>query len=388
MKILYVHNYYKIPGGEDTVVKAEIKMLERNGNEVILYSRHNNEMDSYGKLKKLMLPFTTIFNPTVYREIKGLIQKEKVDVIHVHNTVNIISFSVFYAAVKSKVPAVMTIHNFRLMCPKATFLRDNKVCEECIKKGPMHAVKYSCYRDSKLQTLGLSLSVCIHRLTGILSKINFICLTDFNREKLLNVKKINPDKVYVKPNFVDSSDNFVKNHEGYFVYAGRLDYTKGVDVLLEAFLLRKEKGEKLIILGTGPEEDRLKRFSEDNNLSNVEFMGFVDNEKARDIISKACALILPTRWYEGFPMSIAEALSYGTPVITTDIGNPAAIVKEGVCGSKFEKDDPKSLSDAITRLYGYENIRESTFKEFSDKYTEKINYEIHMDIYHKIGTDK
>ena len=87
-------------------------------------------------------------------------------------------------------------------------------------------------------------------------------------------------------------------------------------------------------------------------------------------------------------MSIAEALSYGTPVITTDIGNPAAIVKEGVCGSKFEKDDSKSLSDAITRLYGYENIRESTFKEFSDKYTEKINYEILMAIYHKIGTDK
>lgn len=200
-KILMVHNYYQIPGGEDTVVTNEKRLLEEHGHEVILYTRHNNELKSMGILQKLSLPITTIFNPRTYREIKGIIREEKIEIVHVHNTLNLISPAVYYAAVQCGVPVVQTIHNFRFLCPGATFYRNGHICEDCVSKGLGCAIKHKCYRGSRVQTLVCVTSTWIHRHTGILGKINYIALTEFNKEKLLQLKQIKPDKVFVKPNF-------------------------------------------------------------------------------------------------------------------------------------------------------------------------------------------
>ena len=120
--ILIVHNYYQIPGGEDTVVANEKKMLEKHGHKVILYSRNNAELKQMSKFQKAFLPITTVFNPRTYRDIKKLIRDEKIEIVHVHNTLNLMSPAVYYAARRMKVPVVQTIHNFRLLCPGATFL--------------------------------------------------------------------------------------------------------------------------------------------------------------------------------------------------------------------------------------------------------------------------
>ena len=93
--VLIVHNYYQIPGGEDTAVENEKKMLEENGHKVVLYTRHNSELNSISKMKKLALPLSTVFNLRTYREVKKLILKEKIDVVHVHNTLNMVSPSVY-----------------------------------------------------------------------------------------------------------------------------------------------------------------------------------------------------------------------------------------------------------------------------------------------------
>lgn len=148
-----VHNYYQIPGGEDTVVANEKKMLEEHGHKVVLYTRNNAELKTMNLLQKMLLPFTTIFNPKTYREIKKIIKKEKIDIVHVHNTLNLVSPSVYYAAKAMKVPVVQTIHNFRLLCPGATFYRDGHICEDCVSKGLMCAVKHNTnnYFKSKIQ---------------------------------------------------------------------------------------------------------------------------------------------------------------------------------------------------------------------------------------------
>lgn len=212
--ILIVHNYYQIPGGEDTVVANEIQILKEHGNKVILYSRNNSELKNMGKRQKLMLPLNTVFNFRTYKEIKGIINEEKINIVHVHNTLNLVSPSVYYAARRCRVPVVQTVHNFRLLCPGATFYRDGHICEDCVKKGLLCAVKHSCYRGSKIQTLACVISTWFHRSTGIYSKINYICLTEFNKEKLLQLNRpgkrqvIDESKVYVKPNFTfDTSPN-------------------------------------------------------------------------------------------------------------------------------------------------------------------------------------
>nr|WP_106784354.1 glycosyltransferase [Lysinibacillus timonensis] len=207
-KILIVHNYYQIPGGEDTVVANEKKMLELNGHEVVLYSRNNSELKRMGKFRKLLLPFTTVFSIKTYKEVKKVIRQQNIELVHVHNTLNLISPSVYYAAFSCKVPVIQTIHNFRLLCPSATFYRDGVICEECVCKGLKSAIKYSCYRGSKIQTLACVITLKIHRLLGTYRRLNFICLTEFNKRKLLELNKgkkqiIDPDKVFVKPNFVN-----------------------------------------------------------------------------------------------------------------------------------------------------------------------------------------
>ena len=206
-KILIVHNYYQVPGGEDTVVANEKKMLEDQGHEVILYSRNNNEIKTLSMLKKILLPLITIFNPKTYRDVKKIINVENVDIVHVHNTLSLISPSVYYAAFSCGIPVVQTIHNFRLLCPAATFYRDGCICEECVERGLSCAVRHNCYRGSKLQTSLCVINTKIHRILRTYSKLNYICLTEFNKEKLLQLNSlsknniINENKVFIKPNF-------------------------------------------------------------------------------------------------------------------------------------------------------------------------------------------
>ncbi len=337
--ILIVHNYYQIPGGEDTVVANEKKMLEKHGHKVILYSRNNAELKQMSKIQKAFLPITTVFNPRTYRDIKKLIGEEKIEVVHVHNTLNLVSPAVYYAARRMRVPVVQTIHNFRLLCPGATFYRDGHICEDCVEYGLKCAVKHSCYRESKIQTLACVISTAFHRMTGIYGKINYICLTDFNKQKLLGLKQIKRERVFVKPNFVECKNDYVpeKDRKNQFVFAGRLDKLKGIDLLFEAWKRMGAHAPKLIVCGTGPMEDWCKSFIRENDV-NIEMRGFVPNNEALKIIANSKALVLPTQWYEGFPMSIVEAFSVGTPVICSDLGNAGSVVEEGITGYKFQFD--------------------------------------------------
>lgn len=380
--ILIVHNYYQIPGGEDTVVANEKKMLEEHGHKVVLYTRNNSELKKMSTLRKLLLPFTTVFNPKTYIDIKKTIKDEKIEFVHVHNTLNLVSPAVYYAARAYKVPVVQTIHNFRLLCPGATFYRDGHICEDCLNKGLQCAVKYECYRESRIQTLICVINTCFHRMLGIYGKINYICLTDFNKEKLLNLKQINEENVFVKPNFIKNRGEFIpaERRKKQFVFAGRLDKLKGIEILLESWKQMGSTAPKLIVCGTGPLEKWCKDFIQKYDL-NVEMLGFVPNEDALKIIAISRALVLPTQWYEGFPMSIVEAFSVGTPVVCSDLGNAGSIVDDGLTGVKFR---PEVTEELIQALGKCEGLHEKTWTLYLEKYTEKKNYEMLMKIYKAI----
>lgn len=380
--ILIVHNYYQIPGGEDAVVANERKMLEKYQYRVFLYSRNNIELKQMSKLQKLVLPITTVFNVKTYRDIKNLIKAKHIDIVHVHNTLNLISPAVYYAARTMKVPVIQTIHNFRLLCPAATLYRDGHICEDCILHGLKCAIKHSCYRNSRLQTLACVISTFFHRLTKIYGKLNYICLTEFNKEKLLNLKQIKTEKVFIKPNFVESNDDFIpeKNRINQFVFAGRLDQLKGIDLLFEAWKQMGNLAPKLIVCGIGPLEEWCKEFIK-NYKVNIVLQGYVSNTEVRELIANSRALILPTQWYEGFPMSIVEAFSVGTPVVCSNLGNAGNIVEEGISGCKFKPNSIEELIKAINRCYGLCN---STWEVYKEKYTEEKNYECLNSIYQMI----
>lgn len=384
MRILIVHNYYKIPGGEDTVVKNESILLKENDNEVFLYERNNNELESYSLLEKLLLPFKIIFSFKTFKDIRKMLEENNIDIVHVHNTVCVISPSVYYAAFTKKIPIVQTIHNFRLICPGASLLRDGQICDECVKKNLFHSAKYNCYRQSKLNTLAVAAMESIHKRIGTYKRLNYICLTDFNKKQLLRINNkgsfINPNKVYIKPNFVAREMNFIpfEKRSNQVVYAGRLDPTKGIRVLYESW--KNITKYNLIVCGIGPEEEWCRQYIRNNKIENIHMLGFVPNEKTIDIIANSKALILPTQWYEGFPMVLVESFACGTPVLGSRIGNVGSIIQEGVNGYLFDQKSPEDIVRAVNCL---SDICDKTLEYSNRYYSKESNYKMLMEIYNK-----
>lgn len=372
--VLLVHNYYKYPGGEDTVVVNEKKMLEDNGHRVYLYTRRNEELDGMSKFK---IARKTIFNHRTYKEIRNLIKEKNIDIVHVHNTLSLVSPAVYYAAKSRRVPVIQTIHNFRFLCANALFYREGHICEECLQYGLNRAVKNACYHDNVFYTYVAVLNMKIHRALGIYKKLYYICLTEFNKQKLLNIKQIKPERVFVKPNFSSFGQIKVNSDvESQFVYAGRLDGYKGIRVLLKAWKIFEAEGgnDKLIICGTGEQGRWAHEFIRANELKHVEMMGHVPHDKTLEIISRSKALILPTQLYEGFPMTIVEAYSVGTPVIASNIGNAGSLVEEGATGFKFKYDSEVDMAETIMKMCSASFDRIKIQKDSEAKYSQQKNY--------------
>ena len=249
MKILIVHNRYQIPGGEDQVAAQEAELLRAHGHQVFTYSRDNGELKTFSLRQKLALPFWTLYNPKTYRDIRRLVRENRIDVVHVHNTLMLVSPAVYYGALRGGAAVVQTIHNFRLLCPGATFYRDDQVCEDCLKKGLSCALKHRCYRGSFPQTLCCVLSMKLHRATGIYKKLTYICLTEFNKKKLLRLKGLKPEQIFVKPNAVSVPEALVPelDRQDRVLFASRLEDLKGIRVLLEAWRLLGDQGPELLL---------------------------------------------------------------------------------------------------------------------------------------------
>ena len=387
--ILIVHNYYQQPGGEDTVVANEMKLLKDHGHKVYLYTRNNSEIKTYSIIQKLGMCFNTFFSIKTYHEVRDIIIKEKIDILHVHNTLNLISPSVYYAGFSCQIPVIQTMHNFRLLCPAATFYRDGHICENCISRGIMCSIKNKCYRNSRIQTIASVMNLILHKSLGTYRRVNFICLTEFNKDKLLYLNSgrkeiIDESRVYIKPNFtfdVIKKQNI--NQEDYYVFVGRLEEIKGTKVLLKAF---KENKKKLLIIGDGEQRNTIEKYISYHKLQNITMTGQVSHDQVNDIVQKAKALIVPSQCYETFGMVIIEAYANSVPVIAGNIGNIGMLVDNGETGCIFKYNSWKSLNRILERIeiYNSMQLKEKSYQTFCDKYSEESNYTILKGIYENV----
>lgn len=381
-KVLMVHNFYQIGGGEHTVFKNEIDMLRENGHVVIEYTRSNVELKK-SKLKMLFLPFTTIWSFKTYRDVRKIIKEQNIEIVHCHNTFPLISPSVYYASRREKVPIVQTIHNFRFLCPCGVFYRDGKICEECLKqKSFKPSLKHRCYRNSKIQTLIVVMMLKIHRKLGTYKKINYIFLTEFNKRKFNELININGSNVFVKPNFVNEYQLVDKKKDKKFIFASRLEESKGIKELLLKW--RNMPDDYMLhIYGSGTLENFVRK--ECLNRKNIIFYGFKSHEIVFDDLKSAMGMIFPSLWYEGFPMIIAESMSIGCPVISTKIGNQGNLIEQSKGGVTFDFHSNESLKKAVDKCI-IDNIELSKnarifYKEVLEK---RNNYIILNNIYENI----
>ena len=345
-RVLIAHNDYQIGGGEGNVAESEARLLKKHGHTVTMYRRDNSEISSYGVLQKCRLAFATFFSFRTYREVRALIRENRIDVVHVHNTVPLISPSIYYAAWAEHVPVVQTVHNYRFLCPNGVFYRDGRVCEECLQRGLFRAVLHGCYRRSRAQSLLLASAIQLHRWLCTYRKVEaYICLTAFAKEKLSAV--VPASHIYIKPNAVETERTPIPyaEHGEDFVFLGRLDAEKGVWILLQAFSKLPQR--KLTVIGTGPEAGAMRAYIDEHRLSNVQMMGALPHAEAIEQVARARALVMPTQLYEGLPLTVLEAFALGTPVVGSALGAVRTVIDAHGGGFLFDQTSPDALVSTI-----------------------------------------
>ena len=379
-RVLMVHNFYQIGGGEHTVFENEKRLLIENGHHLVEYTRDNAELKK-SVVKKLLLPFSTVFSLKTYHDVRKIIKKEKIDIVHCHNTFPLISPAVYYAAWSCNVPVVQTIHNFRFMCPNGIFFSDGTVCEDCIHKGLGCSIKKGCYRNSKIQTAVVANMLTIHRMLGTYKKLRYIFLTDFNRTKFKRLLRSNCDNEFVKPNFeyINAFSDDTERDDS-FIFIGRLDGYKGIPFLISAWNnIQKD----LYVFGDGEYKNAVIQAQKQNPY--IHYMGFRQQSEIFYYLKRAKALIFPSELYEGFPMTLIESFSFGTPVICSDIGNGADIIRKANAGIVFSLGDKYGFQNAITQIDEvFDNLSRKARQAYQNHFTPEANYKELKRIYEKV----
>lgn len=389
MKIFCVHNFYQHSGGEDAVFAAELALLSAHGHRVTTFSRSNDELKGQNIAGRLFVSgFETIWSFSSYKKIKQLLADEKPDIAHFHNTFPLISPSAYYACADARVPVVQTLHNYRLLCPAATLLRDGRICESCVgRRVSWPGVVHACYRDSRAATAAVSGMLASHRaLRTWNQKVDiYVALSKFAREEFIQ-GGLPRERIVVKPNFVH--DPGVATSVGdYGLYVGRLSEEKGISVLFSAWS-KLTSLVPLQIAGVGPMQEKAVVEIERRGLSQVKLLGYLQPDQVLEVMRGARFLIFPSVWFEGFPMVIAEAFACGVPVIASRLGAMQEIVEDGRTGLHFSAGDAQDLATKIEWAWSHPDLmREmgnSARREYEAKYTPEHNYRALMDIYERV----
>ncbi len=385
MKIAMVHNSYREPGGEDVVFESEKRLLERAGHRVIPFVRSNTELNDASLSDRITSASRMIWSWKSRREFEAVLRKERPDIVHVHNTFMVISPSVYWACSKQGIPVVQTLHNFRLLCPTAEFFRDSNVCEECVDHSLLRGVYHGCYRNSRQATAGVALMLALHRAwkTWRASVTRFIALSEFAKVKFI-AAGFPADVFTVKPNFAEPDPGEGAGTRDYAVFVGRLDDKKGVQVLLDSWK-RLPLQYPLQIVGDGPQRTVFELQAREWQLSGINFRGRLPHREVLEIVKGARFTIVPSLWYEAFPMCIVESFACGTPVLCSRLGGMAEIVEDQVTGLHFNPGDANDLASKVEWAWNERcqlaKIGKAARVKYETSYTAERNYSLLMKIY-------
>jgi glycosyltransferase involved in cell wall biosynthesis len=386
MNILVVHNRYAFAGGEDVACATEVEMLRMHGHNVVVYTQDNRLIDSK---RRWATGIRSVWSAADHAAVRQLISKNKLELMSVHNFFPLVSPSIYYAARAEGIPVVQTLHNYRLLCPAATFLRDGKICEDCLGKAiPWPALVHKCYRGSLIQTGAVVGMISAHKMLGTWRSLvdSYIALTPFMRDKFV-AGGFPAERIVVKPNSVEDT-GVGSGHEDNFLLVGRLSEEKGIAVLLRAWKTAKTS-RKLKIVGTGPDEMNLRAMAA--GLPNIEFLGQVSAERVRAEMAGAAALVFPSIWYEGLSRVVIEAFSKGTPIIASDLGPIPTIVRDERAGVLFRVGDSTDLAAKLAAFpppgQALAELRGFSREEFERSYSDEVVYQELIKIYRSAISD-
>jgi glycosyltransferase involved in cell wall biosynthesis len=395
MVILFVHNYYQREGGEDAGVRQERDLLAAAGHRIVEYTRCSGEIALNGISSRIKLGAGALWSKRTYSELHSLIARERPEVAFIHNTVPLISPSAYFACAEAGVPVVQTLHNFRLLCPAGTFLREGKICEECVTSSLFHSVRHGCYQDSVSASATLALMLASQRALGTWNeKVScYIARTEFARKKFIE-GGLPAERIVVKPCFVHPDPGPREGPGDTVLFLGRLSPEKGLRTLIAAWEHlggnvppRNGGSVPLRIAGDGPLREELDAEIERRRIAGVKVLGRVPNAELVAEMKRARFLVLPSEWYEGLPLTIAEAFACGVPVVASRIGSMIELVEDGRTGLHFTPGDAADLAAKVEWAWTHpkemEEMGRAARREYETKYTAGINYARLMEIYER-----
>jgi len=375
VRICLVHNQYGSFSGEEAVVEGLSGLLHAHGHEVYRFLRSSAEIPNM-RLGKVRALLTGLHSPVSCRKMRQVLRERRPDVVHVHNVYPLISPSVLRICRRAGVAVVMTVHNYRLMCPNGLHLSRGEVCERCLGGREYWCVLRNC-EGSLPKSLGYALRNWVARKRRMfLDNVTmYAALTEFQRQRLI-AEGFPAERIAVIPNMVSATDGQVEPRLGDYVgYVGRISPEKGVAHLLSAARRLTD-----IAFKAAGSYDRMPHLPGDAP-ANFEFLGQLGAERLNGFYSQARMLVLPSTWFEGFPMTIAEAMVRGKPVVCSRIGGLQEIVDDGVTGLLFEPGNVEDLAEKIRYLWDRPDLcrkmgqagREKVLREYlPEKYYERL----------------
>ncbi len=386
MRILIAHNQYQQQGGEDFVAANEARLLTEHGHEVRFVCMVNDGL--LGIARKIRAAGGAFYSFESARAIKSAIDSFHPDIVHVHNFLFSLSPAVFFAAKEKKIPVVMTLHNYRLLCANAQFFRDGHICEECaLRHSFVPGVHHACYRGSRVESAVVGASMALHEVLGTWKRRvdRYIALTGFAAKKMSRYR-IPPSQIRVKPNFAwDSGEG--NGGGGFALYAGRLSTEKGVETLIEA----DAKGllpMPVHLAGDGPLLGALQQAAGKIG-SRLVPLGHLPHSQVRKLMQTATVLVLPSIWYEGFPLVLVEAFAAGLPIACSLIGGLPEIVEDGVSGRLFPAGDSAALASTLGQFVeGSAELRMMRWaarSRYETQYSAEQNYARLLGIYRELA---
>lgn len=338
MRILVLHSRYLSGNvsGENRIVEDEVELLRRHGHDVASWTPSFET-----KRNRLGAALDATWARSAVGRVRTIIGREGPDIVHVHNLFPMLSPAVIRVAREQHVPVVMTIQNFRLACLPATFLRDGRICEDCLGKVPWRGVVHACYRHSRAASAALALSLTLHRGVGSFDGVTtYATASDFLRDKLVEAG-LDSGRMRTRWNFTWPAERRT-GPGSYFLLLGRLSVEKGLDTVTSSW----EGAHSLLVVGDGPERQRLRASARPG----VEFREPVSPREVADLLRGARALLVPSRWYEGWPRVAVEAFAAGVPVIASHIGGLPELITDEVDGLLVAPDRPAEWQRAVRRL--------------------------------------
>ncbi len=370
MKVLLANKYFFLNGGSETVFFQEREYLRSNGIDVIDFSMHDernfnsnetayfvtnkNYTSNIGKPGKLSAALSLVHSPESTKKIGELIDATKPDLLHCHNIYHQLTPSIIGIAKKRGVPVVLTLHDYKLVCPTYLRLKHGQLCSDCLGGNFSNVLRHRCANGSLANSALLYVESVVQRRLGNYEKVDrVIAPSHFMAE---SVKSRFPvEKLRVIPNGIDIGKVSAYNrNEVYALYIGRLSREKGIKTLLEAYR-RYEIHVPLKVCGTGPLLEELSSKS----LPKVEFLGYKSGVEVQTLIAKSSFIVVPSEWYENCPMSVLEAMAYAKPVIASRIGGIPELVADKSTGLLHEPGNIDELATCINQLAEDSSMRES-----------------------------